>query len=920
MLKKLLFVLSGTVICSSLAFAQNADLKKTFNPNAPVSANTLNNSITALDGFIYEFDNQNSKIFYWDTTQVQAPVDSVDLGSSTLIFNSEMISFSDRLIMSLDTDQGNFLVSMYYNNKAFSGGGTENSQFGANSFYQYINRVSETAFIAYDSLNNRLIRFEEDAQTTTGFSAVKEIDMSGFILASDVGAVGARRDFEVYYVWDKSDNSIKRFNPDGTAGPEYDFDEQTDITGRDLTIEDIIVEDNARVVVAVDDQPSGSAKLAQTGNKRLVFLGGGFQYLGNVEMPVGGSRGDYSKITDLDVDYDGNIYIAHEDDRKIRMLDGLNHTPINNNSTQVARILINDKSETYPINAGDLSFQDWNIEDTLTFVRLQPQLSTNSVFELLFDANNDGVFDSSEELNIDNTDSVDISAKDIQSGKLVLKVANQAVVTPGGSTTFIRYKWGDGSGFNPEVKGNYTAEVLGTKIEINGVSGKDGWRLLAPSRSGISYGELLEPLWTQGASGSDLPLGSPNIFNYNTAEEIWEPVTDLSEKTELGKGFAMFIYEDDDLNTPGVQGGWPKVITPNIDSSAISRTLQFEFDLAYDSSAKTPQFPGFNLVGVPYTTPIQWLTARIDTASISETAIYWEAAFNNGLGRYVYRPLTYGSDPELHTLSPGQGFWIEATAPNPYVKLVNSVTSGERPIPKANQSTQQITITVEDAGFGDELKIYSSEIRSKKLNSLSDSYHEIYGIGEFGKPLAITNSDFSDELNVSLGIRSSLFDHATISLDQSTLNEAYKDIVIEQELLNGELLFHQFENGIGTIPLIQKNNIWVQEGTLTLKAQRFSSVSNEPDTELPVKFEVGAYPNPFNPTTNIRYALPEAGELSIEVFNVVGQRVATLISREQKSAGVYNLQLDLSAQSSGVYFVRVAAKNAFITRKITLIK
>jgi hypothetical protein len=920
MFKKLLYVLCGIVIGSSMTMAQNADLKKTFNPSASASANPLNNSITALDGFIYEYDNQNSKIFYWDTTQVQVPVDSVDLGSSTVIFNSEMISFSDRLIMSLDTDQGNFLVSMYYDNKAFNGGGTENNQFGANSFYQYINRVSETAFIAYDSLNNRLIRFEEDVLTSTGFSAAKEIDMSGFISAADVGAVGARRDFEVYYVWDKSDNALKRFNPDGTVGLEYDFDEQTDVTGRTLTIEALNVEDNGRIVVALNDVPSGAAKIVQASSKRLFFLGGGFQYLGDVELAVGGSRGDYSKITDLDVDYDGNIFIAHEDDRKIRMLDGLNHIPFSTGGTRETRYLINDQSNLFTFTKEKLVLLDWNIEDTLRTIRIKPLLACSSGDQCAyFDANENNVFESNEKLSNNTVDSLDVTVNDIVNGKLVFRFP----VTPfqaGGVLSPFEYKWSDGSGFSHEFKGIVALEILGTEIEISGVAGKDGWRLLTSPRE-VTFQEYLEPLWTQGAEGSDLPLGSPNVFTYNPLDESWEPITDLKEKIEIGQGFAMYIYEDDDLNTPGIQGGWPKILSQNTDSSALSRTDKFIYQLSNNTNLTTPEFKGFNLVGVPYTIPVQWLQTRVDTVAVSETMAYWESSFNNGVGRYVYRPLTYAGSFEPHRLSPGQGFWIVANSENSEVSFLSAaIEGGTRAVPKVNNSVERIILKVNNSGYEDEFKLYSSSIQFRKLNSLSENYHEIYALENFGEVMAITNTDFQNDISIPIGIRSSVNNLATISLNDSEVLDSFKSFQIEQQLENGNLIIHQFENGSVTIPLKKKNNIWVHEGTLTFQAQKSTSVSNEPDIELPVKFEVGAYPNPFNPTTNIQYALPEASKVNIEVFNVVGQKIATLISGEQKKAGIHDLQLDLSAQSSGVYFVRVTAKNALITKKITLIK
>ena len=79
------------------------------------------------------------------------------------------------------------------------------------------------------------------------------------------------------------------------------------------------------------------------------------------------------------------------------------------------------------------------------------------------------------------------------------------------------------------------------------------------------------------------------------------------------------------------------------------------------------------------------------------------------------------------------------------------------------------------------------------------------------------------------------------------------------------------------------------------------------------------YPNPFNPTTTIKYSIPEASFTSIKIYNELGKEVSTLVN-ETKSAGTYEVEFNASNLSSGVYYYKLQAGSFTETKKMILAK
>ena len=130
------------------------------------------------------------------------------------------------------------------------------------------------------------------------------------------------------------------------------------------------------------------------------------------------------------------------------------------------------------------------------------------------------------------------------------------------------------------------------------------------------------------------------------------------------------------------------------------------------------------------------------------------------------------------------------------------------------------------------------------------------------------------------------------------------------------------------------------EGNYTIEIWRAYSASYYPDTasfitSLDINFIISSinnnkvdiesfkldniYPNPFNPTANISYNIPETTQLKISLFDVLGRELEVIHEGIEKK-GKYKIIFDGNSYSSGIYYVRMLSNNYSIIKKIVLQK
>ena len=79
------------------------------------------------------------------------------------------------------------------------------------------------------------------------------------------------------------------------------------------------------------------------------------------------------------------------------------------------------------------------------------------------------------------------------------------------------------------------------------------------------------------------------------------------------------------------------------------------------------------------------------------------------------------------------------------------------------------------------------------------------------------------------------------------------------------------------------------------------------------------YPNPFNPTTKINYSIHQSTQVTVKLFDILGNEIETLVN-EEKSVGTYELIWNAATLPSGVYFYQLRAGTFVETKKMVLMK
>jgi len=170
--------------------------------------------------------------------------------------------------------------------------------------------------------------------------------------------------------------------------------------------------------------------------------------------------------------------------------------------------------------------------------------------------------------------------------------------------------------------------------------------------------------------------------------------------------------------------------------------------------------------------------------------------------------------------------------------------------------------------------------------------------------------------NSSLSVPLSQFYKSFYNVDKFTV--VVKNSGLNASIIDTNLIIESKAEGENKIKLIGWKGVESREISKSFNIH--VGVVGVDEKEFPNQFDLAQnFPNPFNPSTTIRYSLSNNVMVSLKVFDLLGNEIAVLVN-EQKTAGNYAVEFDAGYLSSGVYFYQLRAGNFLSTKKMILMK
>lgn len=468
-----------------------------------------------------------------------------------------------------------------------------------------------------------------------------------------------------------------------------------------------------------------------------------------------------------------------------------------------------------------------------------------------------------------------------------------------------------------DIRDIFHASNAVTLHEIE-ITGHAGWRMLGLPVHNSLVATLDRQNWIQGLgnASSGANDATPNFYFFGDHEghggegphPAWEYPHTTFWHIPSGKGFIWYLYE----STTGMSQGFPFTL------EAFGGTPKYSVTVPVQENVE------FLLMANPFGHPLQ--VTNVDTWGDlqAQLPITWNPALNDGLGGWQ----------EITTADPFTAFFVEQNLGASGTITIPYAAPTERTIVAEQSSYSEIQLKLSlynaerDISIQDELTRVRfreggqhgwDQFDTQKMWPLTDTYAQLYVLGHRGEqavrmatdtrpapftgsrqiPVMLETSNISGDVIIS----AAMFDIP----DDWIVALTIPDLGLYIDMRNENWQFTVQEDQI-SLPFY----LYVDSGVP-------SSVEQE-DEAQPATFTLHQnYPNPFNPVTLLRFELPVDGFVRLEIYDITGRKVSTLV-QEVRMAGLHEVRFDASNLSSGMYMAVLTQMNYKKHIKMTVLK
>lgn len=487
-----------------------------------------------------------------------------------------------------------------------------------------------------------------------------------------------------------------------------------------------------------------------------------------------------------------------------------------------------------------------------------------------------------------------------------------------------------------------------------------GWyNLSSPVAS--TYKDFLDSIITQGYPGAFYSTGSnpgdtlqPNVLYYKesvggTDNEHWRVIDAASDTVTEARGHFVYVFGDVSNDTLYERATPHTLEVGGREFDGNGSTVNF--DITYTDTATSDSITanrGWNLVGNPYGATIDWDDEANWTKTNMDSVIYvWDQSTNDYL-------TWNGVDGSLSNglIAPFQGFWVKANGSSPALSVNNSAkTTGGQFHGKSEREPASIAFKLQAGDLEETMHLTLSSIGRygkdprdafRLLPFDTRTYLTLYTTLKNGVQLSINNLPriFGKEVDIPVyvgGFKNGapLGGNYTLSWpDFGNIPDEWS-LILEDKETNKKIdlrknTFYSFNLDQSKKKTTVKKNIKNYQLTRNPKiAKAKSNTENrfvlhiKPGNEiqgLPGEYALESnYPNPFSGKTNIKFSTPKKGPVKIMIYDILGQKIRTLIDKTLPAAR-HEIPWNPSRLASGVYICVMRAGGEQFSKKITYIK